>query len=163
MHHFPAFVFLTIIVTNELHNLFPCNITSLKHLVFSQLSACLYIRLCYMKTFYISNITGRLRTLTANWRLCARRPKLLRIRWNLSCRLLFCEKMPLRFYFHKQGNKASKMFLKVNPPSPCTSRNVKDTGTVFWRSRIEILRCLETDIFSCILERKNRPFLTQKE
>ena len=47
---------------------------------------------------------------TISWRFS----KLLRIRWNLACRLLFCEKMSLQFFFHERGNKASNTFLKVH-------------------------------------------------
>ena len=56
--------------------------------------------------------------------------------------------MSLWFLFHKRGNKASNMFLKVHhphpPPPPPPSNNIKHTRTVIWLSRIEILGCLET-------------------
>ena len=56
-------------------------------------------------------------------------------------------------FFHKRGNKASNTFLKVHPPPPTLlasppphpSNSVKDTHTVFWLSRIEILHCLKMD------------------
>ena len=45
--------------------------------------------------------------------------------------------------FHKRENKAPNTFLKA--PSPSPSNCLKHTCTVFWLSRIELLRCLETD------------------
>ena len=87
--------------------------------------------------------------------------------------------MSLCFFFHKRGSKASNTFLKVHPPPPppyllppqSPSNSVKDTCTVFWPSKIEILRCLEMNreggggggvefdtilsICFCILEKKN--------
>ena len=70
--------------------------------------------------------------------------------WHVYC---FCVKKGPCFFF---TSKASNMFSKVQPPPPpppphpsCNppppSNSVKDTCTVLWPSKIEILCCLETN------------------
>ena len=88
----------------------------------------------------------------------------------------FCvKKRPL--FIPQAGKQGFKHVLESPPPlPPSPSNSVKHTRTVFWLSRIEILRCLETGRerggFSCNFvhtwlpsRRKNHrdSFLTQKE
>ena len=89
---------------------------------------------------------------------------------------LFVLKNVRGFFFSQAGKQGFKHILESSPPQS-TSNSVKDTRTVFWSSKIEILRCLETDregggvefdailsIFFCILEKKTQGhFLAQKE